>query len=227
MIGRTIGAAHGGTDMATHTELEAGTFEPAPIELGLDTFGDVTVDADGRALTARAGDPRRRRRGRAGRPGRRRLLRRRRAPPRRLRRLRARDRAGRDRRPDRADPPRLGRHRAQLRRPGPGLPALRHAGRRLERPRRGHPRPRLVHRVVPAVRLRPRATTRRSSRRSSTCSSHLLARAAGHLGGQHCARRSTGRQVYPPTELGPARHLGRRRRQPGVGGPRRPLRPAR
>ena len=53
MIGRTIGAAHGGTDMATHTELEADTFEPAPIELGLDTFGDVTVDVDGRRVSTR------------------------------------------------------------------------------------------------------------------------------------------------------------------------------
>ena len=100
----------------------------------------------------------------------RRLLRRRRAPPRRLRRLGARGRARRHRRPHRAHPARLRGHGAQLRRPGARLPALRHARRGLERPGRGHPRPRLVHRVVPAVRLRPRRSTRSCSRRSWTCS---------------------------------------------------------
>ncbi len=52
-------------------------------------------------------------------------------------------------------PARLRRDRAELRRPGARLPALRHRGRALQRPGRGHPRARLVHRVVPAVRLRP------------------------------------------------------------------------
>ena len=72
--------------------------------------------------------------------------------------------------PHRAHPPRLGRHGAQLRRPDPRLRALRDARRRVERAGRGHPRPRLVHRVVPAVRLRPRPSTRSCSPRSSTCS---------------------------------------------------------
>ena len=40
--------------------------------------------------------------------------------------------------------------------PDPRLPALRHARRRVERARRGDPRPRVVHRVVPAVRLSAR-----------------------------------------------------------------------
>ena len=69
-----------------------------------------------------------------------------------------------------AHPARLRRHGAQLRRPGARLPALLDARRRVGRPGRGHPRPRLVHRVVPALRLRPRRSTRRCSRRSSTCS---------------------------------------------------------
>jgi predicted dinucleotide-binding enzyme len=48
------------------------------------------------------------------------------------------------------------RHRAELRRSGPGLPAVLHAERDIRRPGRGHPRPRVQHRVIPAVRLRPR-----------------------------------------------------------------------
>ena len=36
------------------------------------------------------------------------------------------------------------------------LPALRHARRGVQRPGRGDPRSRVVHRVLPAVRLRPR-----------------------------------------------------------------------
>ena len=42
---------------------------PDIIELGLDTFGDVTFDSDGQAPCAGAGPPPRRRRGRAGRSG--------------------------------------------------------------------------------------------------------------------------------------------------------------
>ena len=40
--------------------------------------------------------------------------------------------------------------------PGPALPAFRHAGRRVRRPGGGDPRPRLLHRVLPVVRLRAR-----------------------------------------------------------------------
>ena len=127
------------------------------LELGLDTFGDVTVDAAGEPLPLDVGDAQRRRRGRARRPRRARLLRHRRAPPQGLRRVRARRGAGGDRRPDEPDPPRIGGHGAQLRRSGARVPALLHARRRLEWPCRGDPRPRLVHRVVPALRLRARA----------------------------------------------------------------------
>ena len=57
----------------------------------------------------------------------------------------------------RAHPSRVGRHGAELRRPGARLPALLDPRRRLGRTRRGDPRPRLLHRVLPALRLRPRA----------------------------------------------------------------------
>ncbi len=93
--------------------------------------------------------PGRHRRSRAGRPGRRGLLRRRRAPPPRLRHQRPRGAARRHCRPHRAPPARHRRHRPQLRRPDPGLPALQHAQRRLQWPRRGDPGPRLVHRSFP------------------------------------------------------------------------------
>ena len=140
------------------------------LELGLDTFGDVTVDPDGVPAAAAAGDPRRRRRGRARRPGGRRLHRRRRAPPSRLRRIDARRRARGDRVADGADPARFGRDRALERRPDPGVPAVRDPRRGVERSCRGHPRAWLVHRVVPAVRLRPRPVRGSCSTRSSTCS---------------------------------------------------------
>ena len=119
----------------------------------------------------------------------------------RVRRLRARGRARRDRRPHRADPPRLGRDRAELRRPRARLPALRHARRTVGRPRRGDPRARLVHRVVPAVRLRARASTRSSSRRSSTSSPRCCRRSPSR-GAASCAPPLTDQLVYPPVEHG-------------------------
>ena len=67
---------------------------------------------------------------------------------------------------DEADPAHERGQRAQLRRPGPRLPGLRDARPALGRPRRDHGRPRLVHRVVPALRLRPRRL-RRALRREA------------------------------------------------------------
>jgi hypothetical protein len=101
----------------------------------------------------RPSPPRRRRRGRVGGPPRRGFLRRRRAPPPRLRHQRTGGRSRSDRQPHRADPARHRRHGAELRRPRPRLRALLHPQRRLGRPRRGDPRPRLVHRVVSTLRL--------------------------------------------------------------------------
>src|ERR671938_510364 len=50
--------------------------------------------------------------------------------------------------------------RAQLRRPRPRLSGLRHARPALGWARRDHGRPRLVHRELPALRLRPRRLRR-------------------------------------------------------------------
>ena len=83
--------------------------------------------------------------------------------------------------------------RAQLRRPGARVPGVRDARPALGRPRRDHGRARVVHRVVPAVRLRP-ARLRHAVRRE--------ARPAA----RSCATRSAsrGRRQAPPpiAELG-------------------------
>ena len=146
------------------------------IELGLDTFGDVTVAADGRPLSqaqvlrnvveeavlADQVGPR--------------LLRRRRASSRGLLGLGAGSRAGGDRRADDAHPSRVGGDGAEHRRSRPRLPALLDAQRDLERPRRSDRRPRLVHRVVSAVRVTTWRTTRSCSRRSCNLFAELLKR---------------------------------------------------
>ena len=96
------------------------------------------------------------------------------------------------------------RHRSDgplLRRPGARVRAVRHARRRLTRPRRGHPRTRIVHRVVPAVRLRP-ARLRGALRGEAR---PLLAAArprSPSRGRARCARRSTDADVFPKTENG-------------------------
>ena len=119
---------------------------------------------------ARRGDPAGGGRGGAGRRARPGLLRRRRAPPRRLRGLGARRGARGDRGPHVPHPARHQRDGAQLRRPDPGVRAVLHRRRALGRPGRGHPGPRVVHRVLPAVRHCAWRTTRCCSPRSSTCS---------------------------------------------------------
>src|SRR5690606_36132132 len=102
-----------------------------------------------------AGAAPRRRAGGAGRRGRGRRPRRGGAPSAGLRG----ERPGRGaRRPgdqDHADPPRLGGDRAQLRRPDPGLRTVLHDRRPVRRARRGRPGAGVVHRDVPAVRVRP------------------------------------------------------------------------
>ena len=81
------------------------------------------------------------------------------------------------------NPPRLRRHRAELRRSGPGVPAVLHTERDLRRPGRSHPRPRIEHRIVPAVRLRPRRL-RGTLRREGHAVRRTAQGRARHLGGQ-------------------------------------------
>ena len=174
------------------------------VELGLDTFGDVTrrrrahrCRTPRSSATSSTGGARRRARPR--------LLRRRRAPPRGLRRLGARGRARRDRRaPTRIQ---LGSAVTVLSSDDPVRVFQRFAtlDALSERARRGHPRPRLVHRVVPAVRLRPRRV-RGAVRGEARPVRRAAARRARHLVGDDPRRRSTSQQVFPPTESGePAR----------------------
>ena len=127
---------------------------------------------------------------RAGRPGRARRVRPRRASPARLCGLGAGGGAGRGRRAHQAHPADQRRHRAVLGRSGARLPAVRHARSAVGRPRRDHGRARLVHRILPAVRLRPRRL-RRAVRRKARSAAGAARQRARHLVGQACARRST------------------------------------
>ena len=115
--------------------------------------------------------------------------------------------------------------RAQLRRPRPRLPGVRHPGPAPRRPRGDHGRARLVHRVLPALRLRPRRLRRavRREARAAAAAPRVRARDAGR--GRHRAPLDDLRRL-PAPRAGPAAGLGRGRRQPAVGGPRRRARPA-
>ena len=163
-----------------------------PLDFGLDTFGDVTLDADGRPLShaqtirnlvehgvaaEKAGidffgigehhtDD--------------------------MPLVGCRCGAGRHRGAHRAHPARLGGHGAQLRRPGAGVPALLDAERNLGWPCRSDPRPRLQHRLVPSVRFRPRRLPRPLRGEDEPVRAAPEGRPR-HLGGphpqRHCATR--------------------------------------
>ena len=94
-----------------------------------------------------------------------------------------------------ADPADERRHRAELGRPGPRLPGLRDARPDLRRARRDHGRARVVHRVVPAVRLRPRRLRRALRREARPAARAARGERVTWSGGT--ARRSTDRGVYP------------------------------
>ncbi|CAA9230012.1 MAG: hypothetical protein AVDCRST_MAG20-1193, partial [uncultured Acidimicrobiales bacterium] len=172
---------------------------------------------------APAGHPQPRRGGGAGRRARARLHRRRGAPPGGLRRLGPRGGARRHRRADVAHPPRVGRDRPQLRRPGAGVPALRHPGRRLGREGGGHPGAWLLRGVVPALRLparRLRGAVRGEARPVRRAPAGGTDRVVGDDEGAppRPARR-------PRDRVGVAADVGGRRREPRVGGAGRPVRP--
>ena len=136
----------------------------------------------------------------------------RRAPPARLPRLRAGRRARRGRRAHGADPAVERRHRAELRRPGARLPAVRRrVDLHLRRPRRDHGRARLVHRVLPAVRLRPRRLRRAVSPRSSSCCSRIRDDVRVTWSGRHRAPLDERRRLAA-AGAGSAAGLGRGRR---------------
>ena len=117
-----------------------------------------------------------------------------------------------------------GGHRAELGRSGAGLRAVRHPRPSLRRARRDHGRARLVHRVVPAVRLRPRRL-RRAVRGKARAAAGRSATTSASPGRARIARRCTDQGVYPRTPE-PNPDLDRGRRQPAVGGARRHAQPA-
>ena len=83
-------------------------------------------------------------------------------------------------------------HGALVRRSGAGLSAVRHARLPVGRAGRDHGRARRLHRILPAVRLRPRRLRRRCSpKTSSSCS--RSARTARPTGAAAVARRSAAR----------------------------------
>ena len=125
--------------------------------------------------------------GRAGRPRRSRRVRRRGAPPPRLRGLVTGRRAGRDRGPHREDPTDERRDRAQLGRSGQGVPGLRHARPSVRRAGGDHGGPRLLHRVLPAVRIRPRRLRRAVLREAAAAPGAAGARSASRWSGRHRA----------------------------------------
>ena len=92
---------------------------------------------------------------------------------------------------DEADPADERGHRPQLGRPRARLSGLRDHRSALGRSRRDHGRPRLVHRVVPALRLRP-PRVRRALRREARAAAEAPRELTGDVERQAPARRSTG-----------------------------------
>ena len=133
-------------------------------------------------------------------------------------------RARRRRRADEPDPAHECRERDQLGRPRARLPGLRHARPALGRARRDHGRPRVVHRVVPALRLRPRRL-RRALRGEAPAAARPSRVGARHLVGPPPAAARRPRRL-PEAAPGSAPDLGGGRRRARVGGARRGARPA-
>ena len=118
------------------------------------------------------------------------------------------------RRPDVADPARQRGHRAQRRRPGAGVPAVRHARPDLQGPDRPGRRARLVHRGVPVVRARPRRLRLAFRREARSAAEDPRLRARHLVRPAPPGADRPGR--LPAAGAGPAADLGRRRRHPGV-----------
>ena len=160
---------------------------------------------------------------RARRHPRARRLRRRRAPPSRLRRERS-GRRPRHRRGAHGEHPAVQRgERPELGRPRPRVPAVLDPGPPEPRARGDHGRARLVHRVLPPLRLRPRRLRRALRREARAAPADPRVRARDVERPAPGADRGPAR--LPAPRAGPAPGLGRGRRQPAVRGPRRRARP--
>ena len=151
------------------------------------------------------------------------LVRHRRAPPQGVLRLRAAgDSRGRGR-AHVADPAGQRGHGAQRRRPGPGLPAVRHARPDLQGPHRPGRRARLVHRGLPVVRTGPRRL-RHAVRREARPAAEDPGLGARHLvrsapTGAHRAGRLPAAGAEPAADLGRGgRHTRSRSSGPACSG---------
>ena len=172
----------------------------------------------------RPGDPEHRRGGGPRRGGRNRLLQHRRALPHGVHGLGGPCSPRRDRQPNGTDPARHLRNGPQHPGPGAAVHRLRHARRRVERPRAADRRPRLADGILPALRLRPRRL-RGAVRGEARPARSPAARAARDLGGELPV--GAHQPVREPADpRGPHPDLGRRRWQPAIGRARRTLRPA-
>src|ERR1700761_5517713 len=115
------------------------------------------------------------------------------------------------------------RDRPQLRRPGPRVPAVRHPRPHFGRPGRDHRGPRVLHRVVPPVRIRP-GRLRRAFHRQAGPAAQAPRGESRHLPGPPPAGPAPGRGGPAARARDP--RVGGRRRKSGVGGARPPAHPA-
>jgi hypothetical protein len=130
----------------------------------------------------------------------------------------ARRRARRGGSKDRAHPPLQRRHRAQLRRPRARFPGFCRGRSAVEWPRRDHGRARLVHRVLPAVRLRPRRLRRAVRREARAAAGSTRTDACDVVRSPSSGARRR-RRVAAAAAVAAA-GVGRRRRLAAIGHPR-------
>ena len=193
------------------------------MQIGIDSFAAAydRRQSPGRSGGSAAQPDRADRARRSGRAGR---LRNRRAPPRRVPRLRPGGHPRRGGGANAAHPPHQRRDGPELGRPGAGLPELRDPRPPLAGPRRDGRRPRLVHRVVPAVRPAPRGLRLALRREARPAAEDPRQRARPLVRQAPAAAHRPGR--VPATGAGPAADLARRRRDAGLVRSRRRARPA-
>ena len=122
-------------------------------------------------------------------------------------------------------PPLDRRDRAELGRPDPRLAAVRDPRPAVQRPRRDHGRPRLVHRELPALRLRTRRLRHAVRGKARRAAQDPRGR-QGQLAGLRAYQAHPRHRDLPQARAGPAAALGRRWRHAQLGRPRRLLRPA-
>ena len=115
------------------------------------------------------------------------------------------------------NPAGFGGHRAQFGRSGTRVPAVRHGGSAVERTRRADGRPRLVHRVVPPVRLRTRRLRGAVHRKARSAAGHTRVAAGDVVGKRQVSGAADGARGVAASHPGPAAGVHRRGWQPRIG----------